>query len=832
MVIVPKVKHYNLKSLYFPELLSKEINGFLEYPLTIVEAPMGYGKTTFVREGLKNMNADILWQKVYEGGITGFWKGFCRQFSAIDKDIALSLAALDLPNDSTIRYKALSLMEEMKLQKDTVMVIDDYHFVACNEINDFIELLVKSEIPHLHLILIARRTGLLGIEELKLKGYLLQIKKEAFEFSQKDIKAYFCICGIPLIESEVKLLYTLTEGWISALYLIMLNYRENGTLNTSKDIGKLIETAVYRHFSEDIKELLLSLCIFEGFSIEQAVYVSKNENAGSLLAEIISKNAFVKYDSGNKIYHIHTIFMNFLQEILESRKLKNELYQSAAQWFLKMRDYNLAQHYFYLCKDFDNIYLALEKERYEALNYVYKKDALIKFYLECPNQVKEKHHFAVLILAFELFTYNEMEFFWKACKEFKENLQKDQSIARKDRNQLLSEYELLKSFTVYNDIRKMSIHHLKAYRLFKEPSYLLPRSGIWTFGSPSILYMFYRESGTLENTIELIFEALPKYSLATNGNANGGEHCLKAEGYFYRGDYENALIKSHQAIHCAKGRKQVSNIICSLFLMMRIALVKGNFNYVMELMQRMHDEVTAAKEYLLLHTVELCEGYIYSLLGQTHGIPGWLEEGNYSSDRLLFPNYTMLNIVYGRALLIKEEYHKLIGSMESFIDIASAYPNLLGHIHTYIYVAAANRQIFRQSQALMFLNKALALAIPDELYLPFVENCDYIKPLLKELHKESIYCKAIDKILKLYDTYQQSIGMIKKKYFIDNRVKLSEREMEIAWLAVDGLTNKEMGEKLFISANTVKMAIKSIYCKLSINNRLLLKDYMESLQLK
>lgn len=825
---MPKKRQYNSKNLYFSEQITEKMNGFLDYPLTVVEAPMGYGKTTLVRESLKNSDADVLWQKVYDSSISDFWKGFCRQLEEADKERAMSLAALGFPSDSTTRYEAMSLIEDIKLQKATALVIDDYHAVACSQTNQFIDLLVNNEIPYLHLILIARHTGMQSMQELKLKGYLLHIEKNAFEFSQKDIEEYYRICGIVLKKNEVQTLYTMTEGWISALYLIMLNYLENGTLDTVKNISNLIENAVYRHFSDEIKELLLSLCLFESFSLEQAIFVSKNENAERLLSKITVQNAFVKYDSKSKTYQIHTIFMNFLQEELENRNKQNELYQVAAQWFLKTEDYSLAQHYFYLCKDFEHIYLALEIEKHAMVNYAYNKDMLIKIFTECPNQIKERHHFGMLALAFELYTHNETECFQKACEEFLEHLQKDESITDKDRSRLLGEYELVMSFAVYNDLQKMSIHHKKAAVLLQEPSSLLPRGGIWTFGSPSVLYMFHRESGKLEEAQKAMFDALPQYSRVANGNASGGEYCLKAEEYFYRGDFENALITAHQAIHKAEAKGQVSNIICAQFLMMRIALVKGNFEFVLELLHKMHEEIVAAKEYLLLHTIEICEGYLYALLNQRDKIPVWLQQGDYNSDRLLFPNYALMNIVYGRALLINGEYHKLIGSMENFIGIASVFPNLLGEIHTYIYVAAANWRIFRQSEALSTLGKALDLAMPDRLYMPFVENCDYIKPLLEMLYREGECCEDIEQIFKLYESYRQEIERVQMEYFHDDSVRLSERELEIARLAADGLTNKEIGEKLFVTENTVKMALKSIFAKLSINSRTLLKQCLKA----
>lgn len=51
------------------------------------------------------------------------------------------------------------------------------------------------------------------------------------------------------------------------------------------------------------------------------------------------------------------------------------------------------------------------------------------------------------------------------------------------------------------------------------------------------------------------------------------------------------------------------------------------------------------------------------------------------------------------------------------------------------------------------------------------------------------------------------------------RVELSEREREVARLLVQGRTNKEIGEALFISVNTVKSHIKSIYQKAGASNR-------------
>ena len=109
--------------------------------------------------------------------------------------------------------------------------------------------------------------------------------------------------------------------------------------------------------------------------------------------------------------------------------------------------------------------------------------------------------------------------------------------------------------------------------------------------------------------------------------------------------------------------------------------------------------------------------------------------------------------------------------------------------------------------------------------MPFVENCDYIKPLLEELKREAVYYEDIARILELYKIYQKSIKRITREYFTLRKPKLTEREEEIARLAAEGLSNKEISERLFISPNTVKTQLKSVFEKINVNSRTLLKQY-------
>ena len=48
---------------------------------------------------------------------------------------------------------------------------------------------------------------------------------------------------------------------------------------------------------------------------------------------------------------------------------------------------------------------------------------------------------------------------------------------------------------------------------------------------------------------------------------------------------------------------------------------------------------------------------------------------------------------------------------------------------------------------------------------------------------------------------------------------LSEREREVLHHIADGLTNREIGEHLYLTLNTVKIHTRNIYGKLGVKNR-------------
>jgi len=820
-----KIKQYNTRSLYFPDRLLVALEKIFEYPMTIVEAPMGYGKTTAVKEYLKHSKATVLWQTVYDNYINNFWHAFSKNFNELDVECSQSLSELGVPNDMVSRREALKLIEKVTLSKETVIVIDDYYMIDHLDVHEFILFLVKNEIPNLHIVITTRLVLFEKLDELKLKGYVHHITKDELEFTADEVIKYYKLCGIHLKEDSANKLYNYTEGWVSALYLCMLKFIEDGSFNNtvSDDSGvlaaniyQLLENAVYIPLHQEIKEFLFSVCILDNFTIEEASYLYGKQNTQELLTELLAKNAFLTYDFKTKTYRMHNILTNFLVGLFEKQEIsyKEDLYKRAGKWFMKTGNYFRAIDYFYLAKDFESLLEAFETEKGNSFS-IEQKDLLIKYFDECPAEIKRRHPISLLVYAMCLLLFNEMELFEKVCGEFIESVQSTSNL-------LLGEFELLRSFTDYNDIMKMTKHLKKAWELLKKPAVFIDTKGGWTFGSPSVLYMFYRETGMLLQECNDLRESMPYYYKLTNGHGMGAEYIMEAERCFNLGEFENSEILAHKALYVSSEKHQAEIVMCALFLQARCALIKGDFNSVLVALEKMHENINREKMYSFMHTLDMCEAFIYAYLNEEQKIPEWIAEGEFHSSRLYFQARAFANIIYGRVLLIKGEYLKLLGIAEEFIGIASVFPNLLSIIYTTIYIAAANEKIFRRSEALLALRQALEISMQDKVYMPFVENGDYIEPLLRELAREGIYRDEISKILQFYTDYKKAKEKTKEQYFREKKPSLTAREGEIARLAADGFTNKEISEMVFISENTVKSQLKSIFEKLGVSSRVLL----------
>jgi LuxR family maltose regulon positive regulatory protein len=124
--------------------------------------------------------------------------------------------------------------------------------------------------------------------------------------------------------------------------------------------------------------------------------------------------------------------------------------------------------------------------------------------------------------------------------------------------------------------------------------------------------------------------------------------------------------------------------------------------------------------------------------------------------------------------------------------------------------------------ALVSLERGLALAEPEGYIRIFVGEGPPMGHLLYEALARGISPEYIQHLLGAFPRANQGQALSPQRNAqeLDWIEPLSEREMEVLELIAEGLTNQDIGDRLYLSLNTVKVHTRNIYGKLDVNSRM------------
>jgi LuxR family maltose regulon positive regulatory protein len=130
------------------------------------------------------------------------------------------------------------------------------------------------------------------------------------------------------------------------------------------------------------------------------------------------------------------------------------------------------------------------------------------------------------------------------------------------------------------------------------------------------------------------------------------------------------------------------------------------------------------------------------------------------------------------------------------------------------------------AQAMTALERALALAQPGGYVRIFIDEGPPMAQLLYEAAARGIAPEYTGRLLAAFEVETKDDGLKTKAADSSSVLRpssliepLSERELEVLQLIAEGLSNREIAQKLFLSVSTVKVHTYNIYGKLGVHSR-------------
>ena len=816
---MPK-KKFNLHTIYISERLQECLMPVSHSVLTVVTAPMGYGKTTAVnwylnRQG-KSEKTFIIRISIYSDNVSVFWQSVQRAFSFAGLNF---LDNYICPSDTAgASLLADEFCYSLGSSGNYYIFIDDFHLLKENRVTDFICTLSNRLPENVHLIIAGRNNFLTGKEIVRLGKKLHRIDTHDLCLNRRELSVYTHRCGADLNESQLNELFHSSEGWFSAVYLNLCTFSENRQLaDHHSDIYEMFSAAMIAPLSRKQQEFLAVMGLADEFSVEMAAFVTKNPETEQILASMTSQNAFVSRLSDGNSFRFHHMMKECAQRTFSKLSVeKQTTYRNRyGQWYETHGQFLQALSAYEKALNYDAALAVIQKDAGIHLAFL-SPERVLSFLDSCPKELQKDRPLALLVLMRRMFTWHQIPKMLELKQLLADAIAEHTDFSEEEKNNLSGECDLIMSLLMYNDITRMSTFHRCAGEKMSRPAISIRNEGSWTFGSPSVLMMFHRKSGTLDAELTAMNDCMPHYYRITQGHGQGAELLMNAEAAFSQGNFSDAHILLEQAYSIIASNGQQNISLCCDFLAARLSLFQDTALPV-ENPEKKRRKLLSLHNMMWLNIFDSTYAYYYALTEMPEKIPALFRDHMLSTVNFLAPCRPMMEMIENQVFLSQKMYSKVIGRSEKLLAICEEMHYALVSLHIQIQTAAAYEMLAKHHDARLLLQQALKNALPDGFLIPFAENYRYLKSMLNSMNAISSD-PFISRIISLGSAYEQYCICLSNRNSQPEILKvLNSRETEIACLIVEHLSNREIAEKLFLSEGTIKQYVNQIYSKLMIS---------------
>ena len=307
-----------LQGLIKREVLLDKLSGVLNYPITILSAPAGCGKTALATQIMQQVNADVVWHTIspYEQDLRVFFQALLKSLEAVVPNILSLQIALQQPLEHIV-YEVTSYLREY-LTQDLLIVIDDWHLLQNPNANQWMSLFLDIIPERCHLFVMGRSVPEINIIQLIATRRILNISQQALFFTESEVYMLAVQMKQENVSTEtIQSIWSRLRGWpvgtILALQPIpdFLDSYHADDIEPSESLFQSISSEMLAQQLPDIQHFLKWTSTGEYFNAELCEDVFNIADSTFLLSDVLRQNLFISQQFGG--YRYHQLFRTFLQ---------------------------------------------------------------------------------------------------------------------------------------------------------------------------------------------------------------------------------------------------------------------------------------------------------------------------------------------------------------------------------------------------------------------------------------------------------------------------------------------------------------------------------------
>jgi len=845
------------KNIIFREKLIKQLEeNFKNKKLILVSAPAGYGKTTLISSWVTNFNKSTAWLTINEddNDIKLFIQGIINAFITIDSKLFKNTTnLLQVANITGVKSILASFFTEIrKIDKEILLVLDDYHFIENNEINKILDKIINYLPTNIKIIISTREDPQLKLNRYRLAGIIYELRIRNLEFNYKEIEKFYEKAKIDIKENDLKRLAKRTEGWISGLKLAGLKLIKKDNENIHDFINEFAGSNYYimdylmeevlKEIDEETKDFLYKTSVVEKFSPKLCNYLLDKNDSLNTLKKIKNMNLFLyELDSNKHWFRYHQLFRDLLSFHLD-KNIKNNLHKKASKWFkennlfkdavveaIKAKDNKLAVTYieesipYFLEKgEIKNLIELIERvPDQEILTSIpimiikawllfaigKKKDAL--YYIELIEKNKRK-----------IDDINKGRLYTLTSLIPEINNGEDPTVMAKNSIDLIDDNDYIFKINGWMSLGQIqaSIGRLdESIHSFKIAYYLGRESGQSFLEIISLINLALKlnQKGKLQEAINLCQESIDRYTYSENQVDTLAKLIYIPKGIFLyqRGDYKSAKQLLIEGIEVSERLNLVHVAwMPKIYYSLTLFLEKEN-KKALEVINDLIDYTTRYNLNAYLSWAGSIKKEFNIKTGNlklNENIEKKYEEKLKSNNDF---NYKRYFFNYIRLLILNrkiEKAYKILKENEEII--LSCY--FIDKIRYYLFMTVVYQIKEDGKKESDYFKKVIKL-IDSEPYLSiFIREGDLLLPLIRKYKKLNF--DLLDKAEEYITKYLKGGKLVANEKLIE---PLTDRELEILKLVSKGMSNKSIAEELFITLGTTKWHLSNMYSKLGVKSR-------------